>query len=61
LTVCLLELWFTGLSGAGKTTVALGLFNELEKRGKKVKIMDGDEIRNSIHSTLTFSPKDIKK
>jgi adenylylsulfate kinase len=54
-------LWFTGLSGSGKTTVALGLYNKLVQRGKKVKIMDGDEIRDSIHSDLTFSPEDIKK
>jgi adenylylsulfate kinase len=54
-------LWFTGLSGSGKTTLALKLSSKLKKKGKKVKIIDGDEIRNSIHSTLTFSPKDIKK
>ena len=54
-------LWFTGLSGAGKTTIAIGLSKALKKYGKKVKIIDGDEIRNSIHSKLSFTPKDIEK
>ena len=54
-------LWFTGLSGAGKTTVAIGLSKALKKSGKTVNIMDGDEIRNSIHSKLSFTPKDIEK
>ena len=54
-------LWFTGLSGSGKTTIASGLYEELTRRGKKIKILDGDEIRNSIHSDLSFTPDDIEK
>ena len=54
-------LWFTGLSGSGKTTIAAGLSEELTKRGEKIKILDGDEIRNSIHSDLSFTPDDIEK
>ena len=53
-------LWFTGLSGSGKTTIAKGLACELVKLKKKVKIIDGDNIRNSIHSKLGFTPADIE-
>ena len=53
-------LWFTGLSGSGKTTIAKGLYNELRRFGKKVKILDGDEIRESLHTELGFTHKDIE-
>jgi len=52
-------LWFTGLSGSGKTTIANSLSEILIKQNYKVKILDGDEIRESIHSDLGFSPEDI--
>jgi len=42
-------LWFTGLSGAGKTTVAAKLAPMLAERGHRVELLDGDEVRtNSI-------------
>lgn len=54
-------LWFTGLSGSGKTTIALELKKDLENLGKKVKILDGDEIRNTLHKHLGFTPENIKE
>ena len=53
--------WFTGLSGAGKTTIATTSYNFLINKGYKVKILDGDEIRKEIHFDLGFSKKDIEK
>tara|TARA_Y100001970_G_scaffold15871_1_gene17873 strand:+ start:58105 stop:58653 length:549 start_codon:yes stop_codon:yes gene_type:complete len=53
--------WFTGLSGAGKTTIATTLYNFLVNKGYGVKILDGDEIRKEIHFDLGFSKKDIEK
>ena len=54
-------LWFTGLSGSGKSTIA-NLFKEkLEAIGKKVKIFDGDDVRNTLHKHLGFTPEDIKE
>ena len=54
-------LWFTGLSGSGKTTIAMGLKKYLEKNNNKVLILDGDEVRETMHSSLGFSRKDIKE
>ena len=51
--------WFTGLSGSGKTTIANELKQLLQKKGKKIKIIDGDIIRNTLHKSLGFSKKDI--
>ena len=53
-------LWFTGLSGSGKTSIALGACEKLSKYGKTVKILDGDEIRESLHKDLGFTTKDIE-
>lgn len=52
-------IWFTGLSGSGKTTIAKTLTERLEAMGKKVKIFDGDVIRATSNKHLGFSPKDI--
>jgi adenylylsulfate kinase len=52
-------MWFTGLSGSGKTTIAEKLKSELEQQGKKVVILDGDVVRNTLHKNLGFSPEDI--
>ncbi len=51
-------IWFTGLSGSGKSTVALGVERELYKRGIKSQILDGDNIRNGINADLGFSVAD---
>jgi adenylylsulfate kinase len=48
-------IWFTGLSGAGKTTLAKRLEEELFARGFMVQILDGDNIRSGINNNLNFS------
>jgi len=53
-------LWLTGLSGSGKTTIATSISKKLIKKNYKVKILDGDKIRDSIHTNLGFSPSDIE-
>jgi len=50
--------WFTGLSGAGKTTLARALAVELGARGVKVEILDGDEVRTNLSKGLGFSKED---
>ena len=50
--------WMTGLSGAGKTTIALGLEKELFEKGYFVKLLDGDDVRTGLNKDLTFSPED---
>ncbi|MFE5317621.1 adenylyl-sulfate kinase [Paenibacillus sp. NPDC056579] len=51
-------LWFTGLSGAGKTTTANQLHERLTNAGRKVEMLDGDVIRTTIGSGLGFSRED---
>lgn len=51
-------IWFTGLSGAGKTTLASKLEEELFKRGYLVQVLDGDIIRSGINNNLGFTNKD---
>lgn len=60
---CLLKqrsvmIWFTGLSGSGKSTVAIALERELHRRGLLCRILDGDNIRSGINNNLGFSPAD---
>jgi len=50
--------WFTGLSGAGKTTLAIALEKMLFERGFLTQILDGDNIRSGINNNLKFSPED---
>lgn len=50
--------WFTGLSGSGKSTVALGVERELHARGLLCRILDGDNIRAGINNNLGFSQED---
>lgn len=54
-------IWMTGLSGSGKSTVALGVERELHKRGILCRILDGDNIRAGINSNLGFSEEDRKE
>ncbi|MCD8166036.1 MAG: adenylyl-sulfate kinase [Bacteroides sp.] len=51
-------IWFTGLSGSGKSTIAIALERELHKRGLLCKILDGDNIRSGINNNLGFSEED---
>lgn len=51
-------LWFTGLSGSGKSTVAIALERELHSRGLLCRILDGDNIRSGINNNLGFSAED---
>ncbi len=53
--------WFTGLSGSGKTTLAKEVRARMEKLGKRVKILDGDEVRKTHTPHLGFSREDIKE
>ena len=54
-------LWFTGLSGAGKTTLAKRLEIELKERGLKVERLDGDVVRQGLTRDLGFSKEDRDK
>lgn len=54
-------LWFTGLSGSGKSTVAIALERELHKRGMLCRILDGDNIRMGINANLGFSEEDRRE
>ena len=51
-------LWFTGLSGSGKTTISKALEPELRARGCKVEILDGDVVRTNLSKGLGFSKED---
>lgn len=51
-------IWFTGLSGSGKSTVAIALERELQQRGLLCRILDGDNIRSGINNNLGFSEAD---
>ena len=51
-------LWFTGLSGAGKTTISHLVEQELRSRGSRIEILDGDVIRENLSKGLGFSKED---
>ncbi|MFA6877061.1 MAG: adenylyl-sulfate kinase [Parabacteroides sp.] len=51
-------IWFTGLSGSGKSTIAIALERELHRRGLLCRILDGDNIRSGINNNLGFSEAD---
>src|SRR5262247_4523117 len=53
-----LTLWFTGLSGSDKSTLATYLTPKLKELGKKVEILDGDEVRENLSKGLGFSKED---
>jgi len=51
-------LWFTGLSGSGKTTIALEAEKQLFQKGYQVYVLDGDNVRGGLNANLSFSPED---
>ena len=51
-------LWFTGLSGAGKSTLSTMIEKWLKNLGKKVELLDGDEVRTHLSKGLSFSKED---
>lgn len=51
-------LWFTGMSGAGKSTIANAITPKLEALGRRVEILDGDEVRTNLSKGLGFSKED---
>src|SRR5215208_2759196 len=51
-------LWFTGLSGSGKTTITTLLVKELRRRGSKLEVLDGDIVRENLSKGLGFSKED---
>ena len=54
-------IWMTGLSGSGKTTIAIGVERELNKLGILTQILDGDNIRTGINNNLGFTLEDRKE
>jgi adenylylsulfate kinase len=50
--------WLTGLPASGKTTIAVRLEEELRRRGLRVEVMDGDEVRRNLSPDLGFSKED---
>lgn len=50
--------WLTGLPASGKTAVARGLEAEIRKRGMKVEVLDGDEVRRELSPELRFSKEE---
>lgn len=53
-----LMVWFTGLSGSGKSTIAIALERELHSRGILCRILDGDNVRTGINNNLGFNEQD---
>jgi adenylyl-sulfate kinase len=51
-------LWFTGLSGAGKTTISKLVVTELQSRGSAIEVLDGDVVRENLSKGLGFSKED---
>lgn len=54
-------IWFTGLSGSGKSTVTEILKEKFDKLNKKYAVFDGDDVRKRLHKHLKFTPEDIKE
>jgi adenylyl-sulfate kinase len=51
-------LWFTGLSGAGKTTISTIVEEQLRERGSRIEVLDGDVVRENLSKGLGFSKED---
>jgi len=58
LNQCSKVIWFTGLSGSGKSTIAVALEKKLFSEGYFVQLLDGDNIRSGINNNLGFSEED---
>lgn len=56
-----LTVWFTGLSGSGKSTVASALEQALAAKGFLCKVLDGDNIRTGLNSNLGFQQRTARK
>ena len=56
-----LVVWMTGLSGSGKTTIAVALEKMLAEKGVLTQVLDGDNIRSGINNNLSFSEEDRKE
>lgn len=54
-------IWFTGISGSGKTTIAKEIEHQLHSQGLLSQLLDGDNIRVGISNNLSFSTKDRKE
>ena len=54
-------LWFTGLSGSGKSTIANDVEKALHIKGIRTYTLDGDNVRKGLNNNLTFSPEDRKE
>lgn len=54
-------IWFTGLSGSGKSTVSVELEKELYTQGVRTYRLDGDNVRHGLNKNLGFSPEDRKE
>jgi adenylylsulfate kinase len=50
--------WFTGLSGCGKSTIAIAVERQLVAQGRHAYVLDGDNIRHGLNSNVGFSPED---
>jgi len=50
--------WFTGLSGAGKTTISRAVYEKLQSQGQRIEILDGDIVRTNLTKGLGFSKED---
>jgi adenylyl-sulfate kinase len=53
-----LTIWFTGLSGAGKSTIGQRVATALREQGYRVEVLDGDEVRQTLSAGLGFSKED---
>src|SRR5262245_60689048 len=58
MTITGFTIWFTGLSGAGKSTISAILERELREQGRKVEVLDGDVVRTHLSKGLGFSKED---
>jgi adenylylsulfate kinase len=56
-----LVVWMTGLSGSGKTTIAVALEQMLSEKGVLTQVLDGDNIRSGINNNLSFTEEDRKE